>query len=143
MSFLFLSRDRGRAQTFAGILTTTALSLYVVLRRQAGMSVLEYAVYGARRGWQMSRTFLFAGAFAAAVVGGLFSGVGSSLAHKTAVLAMFGLWAVVFGVKAHRRFTRDEPRPSATGRADLEIGLLLVVATHAAIQMVGGLNSPF
>jgi two-component system, cell cycle response regulator len=106
------------------------------------VTVLEYTVYGIRRGWRVTWTFAFAGAFAAAVVAGLFSDVAGGGVRKIAAICLFGLWAAAFGVKVHRRLTAVQ-RSAATGwRADLELGLLLVVATHALVQISGGLSSP-
>jgi len=106
------------------------------------MSTLEYTIYGLRRGWRVTRTFLFAGAFAAAVVAGVFTDIGGHPTRKIAALVLFGLWAVAFGVKAHGRFFSERRKANPTSaRIDLELGMLAVVAAHAGIQVAGGLGS--
>ncbi len=107
------------------------------------MSTLEYAVNSIRAGWQVSRTFIFTGAFAAAFVVGVFKDFHLNPAKRVLPLVLFVMWAVVFGIHAHRRFLSNGAiRLNALGRVDLELGLLLVVATHAIVQMAGGLASP-
>ncbi len=64
------------------------------------MSTLEYTVYNIRRGWRACQTFLFAGAFAAAVVGRVFSGVASGPTFKMLPVSLFAIWAVVFGLSS-------------------------------------------
>ena len=50
-------------------------------------------------------------------------------------------WLSVFGMRlAHR--ARLAKRAAPSGLVDLEIGALLVVASHAAVQIAGGLASP-
>ncbi|MDJ0766133.1 MAG: sensor domain-containing diguanylate cyclase [Myxococcota bacterium] len=107
------------------------------------MSTFELTIYGIRRGWRLSRTFLFAGAFAAAFVGGVFHNGFVNPSNRTLSLLLFALWTVVFGIKAHQRFRPVKTSELAVNRRlDLELGLLLVVATHAVVQMAGGLDSP-
>jgi diguanylate cyclase (GGDEF)-like protein len=105
------------------------------------LTTLEYTIHGIRRGWRVTRTFLFAGAFAAAVVCGVFTGLDTGAGQRVAALVLFGLWAAVFGVGAHRRFTAERGAAETAGRVDLELGLLLVVGTHAVVQLTGGLGS--
>lgn len=107
------------------------------------MSTLEYTIYGLRRGWNVTKTFLFSGAFAAAVVGGVFSDFDAQPGRRIVALALFGMWAIVFGLRAHRKFfSRSARAIPAQGRVDLELGMLMVVAVHAGIQLAGGLSSP-
>jgi diguanylate cyclase (GGDEF)-like protein len=107
------------------------------------VSTFEYTIYGIRRGWRTSRTFIFAGAFAAALVAGIFSNFSLDSTNKAIPLVLFGFWTLVFGTKAHRWLLADPLGKDATrGRMELELGLLLVVATHAAVQMAGGFTSP-
>jgi two-component system, cell cycle response regulator len=106
------------------------------------VSALEYTIYSIRRGWRVTWTFVFAGAFAAAIVGGAFSDVGADGARKAVALVLFGVWAAVFGGKAHRRFTAIQKNAATGWRADLELGFLLVVGLHAVVQIAGGLASP-
>lgn len=105
------------------------------------MSTLEYTIYEIRRSWQVSRTFIFAGAFAAAIVVGLFDNLVGGEGHKIAAIVLFGMWAAVFGFRARRHFFGNT-KPAAAGRVELELGLLLVLVTHAAVQVAGGLASP-
>ncbi|MCK9462497.1 MAG: GGDEF domain-containing protein [Proteobacteria bacterium] len=106
------------------------------------MTVLEYTIHGIRRGFRVTWSFVFAGAFAAAIVAGLFSDVATSGARKAAAICMFGVWAAAFGVNVHRRLAGSGRTAATSWRADLELGLLLVVATHALVQISGGLTSP-
>ena len=107
------------------------------------MSTLEYTIWGLRRGWNVTKTFIFAGAFAAAIVGGVFTDFAAETGQRIAALVMFGLWALIFGLRAHRKFFAPAASAlPAQGRVDLELGMLLVVAAHAGIQMAGGLGSP-
>ena len=88
------------------------------------MSTLEYTIYGIRRGWRTSRTFIFAGAFAAALVAGVFSDFSLESSNKTVPLVLFGFWTVVFGTKAHRWLMSDPlAKDAARGRMELELGL--------------------
>ena len=105
------------------------------------MSTLEYTIYGIRRGWRVTRGFIFAGAFAAAVAGGLFSGLADQLLRKVTAIALFATWAVIVAVKLHRRFSSSTAPEAQSGRAELELGILLVVGTHALVQVAGGLDS--
>ncbi|MCP4605082.1 MAG: diguanylate cyclase [Proteobacteria bacterium] len=105
------------------------------------MTTLEFTIVNIRHGWRVSRTFIFTGAFAAAFVLGLFSDSHSDPKNRVLPLVLFGMWAAVFGIQAHRRFSSNVAL-SVQRRADLELGLLLVVATHAVVQMAGGLSSP-
>ena len=105
------------------------------------MSTLEYTIYGIRRGWRFSRSFLFAGAFAAAVVGGVFTDLTGDAGDKIIAIGLFAVWAIAFGVQARRRFALESEARAIGGRRDLELGLLLVVATHAVVQIAGGLSS--
>jgi two-component system, cell cycle response regulator len=107
------------------------------------VATLEHTIYGIRRGWRTSRTFLFAGAFAAAVVGGVFSGAADQPRRLAAALILLGLWALVFGLRARRRFGSPPECETAAGKGELELGLLLVAAVHAGVQMLGGLSSTF
>ncbi len=109
------------------------------------MSTLGYAIYGImeglKRSWVLSRTFLFAGAFAAALVCGLFSDLHSSGLMFPAIVA-FCLWLFVFTVNIYTRCCRPRADQANASRGELEIGTLLVVAVHAVIQAGGGINGP-
>ncbi len=106
------------------------------------LSTLEHTIYGIRRGWRITGTFLFSGAFAAAVVAGLFADMSRSSLKIPAIFAI-GLWALVFGLKVHRYLRSGKSKTHAiTGREELEIGMLLVVAVHAFLQVAGGFGSP-
>jgi diguanylate cyclase (GGDEF)-like protein len=112
-----------------------------VIDGDQSVSTFEYTIYGIRQGWRITRTFLFAGAFAAAVAGGLFSGTGGGALRKGAAIVLFAIWAAILGAKAHRRFARSQAVTAKTGRTDLELGILLVVGVHALVQVAGGLSS--
>jgi diguanylate cyclase (GGDEF)-like protein len=105
------------------------------------MSTLEYTIYGIRRGWRVTRSFIFAGAFAAAVAGGVFSDLADQLLRKAMAIALFAAWAVIVSVKLHRRFSSSTSSEARSGRSELELGILLVVGTHALVQVAGGLDS--
>ncbi|HEX7481684.1 MAG TPA: diguanylate cyclase [Polyangiales bacterium] len=54
-------------------------------------------------------------------------------------------WLVVFGSRAHSRIharAKDAQRSAGESWFDLEQGLLVLVATHAGLQTLGGLTSP-
>ncbi|MBN2341129.1 MAG: diguanylate cyclase [Deltaproteobacteria bacterium] len=106
------------------------------------MSTLEYTIYGIKRGFRLSRTFIFSGAFAAMLVNGVFAAemVGS---HRVIAIVMCILWAVLFGLKAHSRFVVPNQSDSLKNRDNFELGLMLVLATHAGIQLAGGFTSPY
>ncbi|MDD5308598.1 MAG: diguanylate cyclase [Deltaproteobacteria bacterium] len=106
------------------------------------MTTLEYTVFTIRRGARLTGAFLFAGAFAGLAVAGVFGRLAADPLLRFIPLALVGAWAVVFGMKARDRFAAGQPETRSTARADLELGLLLVVATHAVVQMAGGLDSP-
>jgi two-component system, cell cycle response regulator len=106
------------------------------------MSTLEHTVYQIRRGWRFSSVFLFAGAFAAIFACGSFSMAWEETTNRLAVILLFIAWALVFGVKAHRRFSNYKTsKRQWRERDDLELGLLLVVGTYGAVQAAGGLSS--
>jgi len=107
------------------------------------MSTLEYTIYGIKKSWRISRTFVFSGAFAALIANGVFASVSASIHVRVIAGIMFFLWVVVFGTKAKSRFFDTALAENARDRVKLELGLMLVLATHAGIQMVGGLNSPY
>jgi len=107
------------------------------------LTTLEATIYSLRRSWRGTRTFIFTGAFAALVICGFFAPVPQGLAHRIGIGAIFALWSLFFGVKAKERFTRQERSAVREGRDELELGLLLVLAVHAGVQMTGGLSSHF
>lgn len=106
------------------------------------MSTLEYTIYGIKRGFRLSRTFIFSGAFAAMLVHGVFA---QEMGETNRILigTMFAIWALLFGLKAHARFLSSRLSESLKNRTNFELGLLLVLATHAGIQMAGGGASPY
>lgn len=86
--------------------------------------------------------YLFAGAYAAVFVAGSFANFWENTTSKIAVICLFAAWAVVFGIRAHRRFWGYKTaKPKHRQRDDLELGLLLVVGTYGAVQAAGGLSS--
>ncbi len=106
------------------------------------MSTLEFTVYSIRRGWRFSKTFVFAGAFAAAVVAGVFAGLASAPLASIWPPALLVAWSLMFASRIRTRFFDPYAKPKTSRRAELEIGLLLVVGVHAIIQAAGGLGSP-
>lgn len=109
------------------------------------MSTLEYTIYGIMEGlkrcWVLSRTFLFAGAFAAALVCGLFSDLRTSNLMFPAIVA-FCLWFFVFTVNIYTKWYKPRADQENASRGELELGTLLVVAVHAVIQAGGGIDGP-
>ncbi len=109
------------------------------------MSTLGYAIFGIMEGlkrcWVLSRTFLFAGAFAAALVCGLFSDLRTSGLMPAAIVA-FCLWLFVFAANIYMNWYKPGADQANTSRSELETGILLVVAAHAGIQAGGGINGP-
>ena len=99
------------------------------------MTTLVHAALTARRAARTGYRFAVAAAFALLCWLGAFSvrpdEIG--LEHGLALV----LWGVVFGQGAQQRM-RD--MSDASPRLDLELGLLLLVAVHAVIQMAGGLT---
>ncbi|MBN2525308.1 MAG: GGDEF domain-containing protein [Deltaproteobacteria bacterium] len=106
------------------------------------MSTLEYTIYGIKRGLRFSRTFIFSGAFAALLVNGIFAAEFTGT-HRTIVMAMFAVWTLLFGFKVYARFFTPSQSESSLNRTSFELGLMLVLATHAGIQMAGGFASPY
>ncbi|MBN2802951.1 MAG: diguanylate cyclase, partial [Deltaproteobacteria bacterium] len=104
---------------------------------------LEYTIYGIKRGWVISRTFAFAGAFAALLVNGVFSLAPLGGSAQYIAMFMFLAWSVIFSFKLHARFFRSKLSESVAQRSELELGLMLIVAVHGAIQILGGLSSPY
>jgi two-component system cell cycle response regulator len=103
--------------------------------------MLMSAMEGPKRFWVVSRTFLFAGVFAAALVYGLFSDLGTSGLAFPAVAA-FCLWLLVFTASVYAKWYKPRPNQKNTCRSELEIGTLLVVGVHAIIQAGGGADGP-
>lgn len=106
------------------------------------MSTLEYTVYSIRRGWRFSKTFIFAGVFAAAVVAGSFAGLLSEPLESLWPPALLVTWSLMFASRIKTRFFDPYATSKTSRRAELEIGLLLVVGVHGVIQVAGGLDSP-
>ncbi|MBN2718559.1 MAG: diguanylate cyclase [Deltaproteobacteria bacterium] len=106
------------------------------------MSTLEYTIYGIKRGLRLSRTFIFSGAFAALLVHGVFARELVD-ANRIIVLSMFAMWTLLFGLKVKARFFSNNQSESLQNRMNFELGLMLVLATHAGIQMLGGFASSY
>lgn len=107
------------------------------------MTTLEHTVHTLRRGLRLARTYLFAGGFAAITVAGLLNRLARDPGPARLVpWALLGVWALTFGFKLRGRLKGLEmTRPSVQRRLDLELGLLLVVATFAVLEVAGGLAS--
>jgi two-component system cell cycle response regulator len=78
--------------------------------------------------------------FAVLVLLGVFEGPFERLGLEHA--AVTGAWLALFGARAIKR-ARERARSDEGRRLDLELGLLLLTATHAAVQLGGGLTGPF
>ncbi len=94
-----------------------------------------------KRCWVLSRTLLFAGAFAVALVYGLFRDLHTSGSMLSAII-VFCLWLFVFTLNIYSKWYKPHADQVDTTRGELEIGTLLVVGVYAVIQASGGVNGP-
>ncbi len=102
------------------------------------MATLVDAALTLRRSVRASYGFVAAAAFAALDLLGAFRVRPAALGPAHAVVAV--AWALVFGARLSAR-SRIEKRDGAGASIDLELGLLLLVAVHAVVQVGGGLTS--
>ncbi|MCU0661965.1 MAG: diguanylate cyclase [Myxococcota bacterium] len=107
------------------------------------MTTLEHTVHAVRRSLNLARTYLLAGGLAAVTVSGLMARLARDEGPARFVpWALLGVLALSFGRKAYvRLFGLKSARRSALRRTELELGLLLVVATFAVLEIAGGLAS--
>ncbi|MFW6051411.1 MAG: diguanylate cyclase [Myxococcota bacterium] len=101
------------------------------------MSTLVHAALTLRRTWRVSHGFVAAAVFAALDLLGVFQVDPGALQVEHALVA--AAWLAIFVSRVDARF-RAEEAGEAQGRQDLELGLLLLVAIHAVVQMGGGLT---
>jgi diguanylate cyclase (GGDEF)-like protein len=78
--------------------------------------------------------------FAVLVLLGVFEGPFERLGPEHAAVGV--AWLVLFAVRAVKR-ARERAGSDEGRRIDLELGLLLLTATHAVVQLGGGLTGPF
>lgn len=100
------------------------------------MSSLALAALRFRKTARASFGFLAAIAFGALLLLGVFLVGVEALGPEHAAVGV--AWAVIFGVRLHKR-----TRPGSPVWLDLELGLLLLVAAHAGVQIAGGLDAAF
>src|SRR5688572_8387090 len=101
------------------------------------MTTLVEAALTLRKTARASYGFLLALAFSALVVLGVFYVPLRKLGLEHGVVA--GAWATLFLTRAMARF-RAEEKERPTAQKDLEMGLLLLVAVHAIVQLGGGVT---
>ncbi len=102
------------------------------------MATLVHAALTLRRTVRGSYAFAVAAIMATLVLLGVFHGPVGSLRLEHGAVGLG--WLAVFGFRiAARRRTEGTDR---TPWIDLELGVLLLVASHAVVQVVGGLDGP-
>jgi two-component system, cell cycle response regulator len=104
------------------------------------MATLVHAALRLRRTARLSYGYLAAVALAAIVALGEFSRPASELGLLHAIAASIWVVVVLGRLSAHRRAREDAEPAIAT---QIELGLLALVAAHAALQVAGGLTSPY
>jgi two-component system, cell cycle response regulator len=100
------------------------------------MSTLVHAAITLRRTARASFGFAAAAVVAVLNLLGIFRGPPEALQLEHALVG--GAWLAVFLVRVGQRFGTDEDPHAA--RHDLELGLLLLVAVHAVVQIGGGVT---
>jgi two-component system cell cycle response regulator len=101
------------------------------------MTTLVEAALTLRKTVRASFGFLLGIGFAVADVAGLFRVPVRELTSTHAALS--GAWLLLFAQRASSRF-RAEAKERLTARQDLQMGLFLLVAVHAVVQLGGGLT---
>jgi len=104
------------------------------------MSSLVHAALTIRKTARASYGFVAAAALGGLALLGVFSVRPGALGIEHGLVGF--VWASVFLVRVLGRF-RDEDVDRAGARLDLELGLLLLVAAHAVVQLTGGLEGPY
>lgn len=103
-------------------------------------SSLVHLALAVRRTARTAVGFVAAVGFAALVLLGVFAGPFERLGVEHAAVGV--AWLVLFGARALKRAREREVH--GEGRLlDLELGLLLLTAAHAGVQLGGGLSGPF
>jgi diguanylate cyclase (GGDEF)-like protein len=102
------------------------------------MPTLVHAALTVRRTARATFGYLAAAAFAVLDLLAVFRVEPEALGVEHALVGV--AWLVVFAFRATRRF-REEEHGAVRATTDLELGLLLLVAVHAVVQIGGGLTS--
>lgn len=100
------------------------------------MSSLVQTVLTLRRTTRAGVSLAAAGAMALLVVLGVFTTNASDLGFEHALVG--AAWIALF---VHRLASRTKTKGESTAWIDLELGALLLVAAHAAVQFAGGTNT--
>ncbi|MCA9606902.1 MAG: diguanylate cyclase [Myxococcales bacterium] len=107
------------------------------------MSSLVHAALTIRKTARASFGFVAAAAFLGLLLLGVFGVRPEALGLEHGAVGL--AWLAIFGARVARRVREREESPSsssASGRwLDLELGLLLLIAAHAGVQIAGGLGS--
>ncbi len=109
-----------------------------IFTTKRGMTTLVNAALTVRRGARWGAGFLATAAFAVLVLLGVFSQELSAL--RVSHTLVIGAWVAVLSFRASRRHALVKSRSGAPIAMDLELGLLLLVGAHAAVQVGGGLS---
>ena len=103
------------------------------------MSSLVHAALTIRKTARASFGFVAASAFAVLVLLGVFLVDPESLGVEHGAVGL--AWLAIFGVRAAKR-AREKPGAEEGKWLDLELGVLLLIAAHAGVQLGGGLQGP-
>lgn len=103
------------------------------------MTTLVHAVLAARRTARAGFGLVAAAGFGLLSVLGVFRVAPTSLGAEHAAVGV--AWLGIFCVRATQRF-REEELGEPRARLDFELGLFLLVAVHAVVQLTGGLLGP-
>jgi two-component system cell cycle response regulator len=103
-------------------------------------SSLVHAALAIRKTARLAFGFGAAASFAALVLLGVFRTPLEALGLEHGLV--FGAWLAIFATRA-RKYMRERSGSDAGRTLDLELGLLLLVLAHAAVQLGGGLDGPF
>jgi diguanylate cyclase (GGDEF)-like protein len=106
------------------------------------MTVLEATLRVVQRAGRAAGAVVLVLAIGALVATRFFERAAGDPVPTSRVLVLV-LWALVFGWRVIDRRRAAEPRERWHWLRDLEIGLLLVVATHAVVQLAGGVEGAF
>jgi diguanylate cyclase (GGDEF)-like protein len=114
------------------------------------MTVIEAIALVLRRCGHAAGALVFALILGALVATGFFAPLGPFAADPDAAgagtpwsrIVVLGLWAAVFGWRALERFRDSRQARRRSLARDVELGLLLVVAAYAAVQLTGGVGGP-
>ena len=101
------------------------------------MPTLVHAALTFRRTARASFGYVAAAVFAALDLLAVFAVPSDALGVEHAIVT--GAWLAVFGARAVARFKREEAG-TVHASLDLELGLLLLAAVHAVVQLGGGLT---